>query len=184
MLLDHVLSPTLTDEQFATEVFHVDGEGQAKGVVYCEMQGREATEDDLSDHNLHELLYPGSGYRFECGGLVRVPSPPPLHPRDRESSTKVGGSGVVDTPNTHGISANFNICQTPDIERISNSDVRTYHKRYYCPSNTLVLVHGQVPKELVEEALGKEVPARFALAEREAGAALQCASAMMCGSSC
>ena len=111
VLLDHVLSPTLTDAQFATEVFHVDGDGQAKGVVYCEMQGREATEDDLSDRNLYELLYPGSGYRFECGGL------------------------------------------TPDIERISNVDVRKYHKRYYSPSNTLILVHGPMSKELVEEAL-------------------------------
>jgi Zn-dependent M16 (insulinase) family peptidase len=27
-LLDHVLSPTLTEEQFATEIFHVDGEGE------------------------------------------------------------------------------------------------------------------------------------------------------------
>lgn len=34
------------------------------------MQGREATEDDLSDHNVHELLYADSGYRFECGGLT------------------------------------------------------------------------------------------------------------------
>ncbi len=81
----------------------------------------------------------------------------------------------------HLVSANLNTCQTPDIERISNSDVRTYHKKYYCPSNTLVLVHGQVPKELVEAALGEDVPARFALAEREAGAALQCASATVCG---
>jgi len=111
VLLDHVLSPTLTDEQFATEVFHVDGEGNAKGVVYCEMQGREATEDDLSDHHLHELLYANSGYRFECGGL------------------------------------------TPDIERISNDEVKSYHKRYYAPSNCLILVHGQVSKQLLESAL-------------------------------
>ena len=111
VLLDHVFSPTLTEDQFLTEVFHVDGEGRAKGVVYCEMQGREATEDDLSDHNLHELLYPDSGYRFECGGL------------------------------------------THDIEKISNADVKTYHQRYYSPSNCLILVHGQVTSDLLESAL-------------------------------
>jgi Zn-dependent M16 (insulinase) family peptidase len=113
VLLDHVLSPTLTEEQFATEIFHVDGEGKAKGVVYCEMQGREATEDDLSDHHLHEMLYANSGYSFECGGL------------------------------------------TPEIEKLSNDDVRKYHKRFYSPSNCLILVHGQVSPELLESALNE-----------------------------
>ena len=75
------------------------------------MQGREATEDDLSDHNVHELLYADSGYRFECGGL------------------------------------------TPDIARISNAKVREYHKQHYAPSNSLILVHGQLSQDALESAL-------------------------------
>ena len=75
------------------------------------MQGREATEDDLSDHHLHELLYANSGYRFECGGL------------------------------------------TPDIERLSNDEVRKYHKHHYAPSKCLILVHGSVTTDNIEAAL-------------------------------
>ena len=37
---DHILYPTLSDECFHTEVHHVSGEGEDKGVVYCEMQAR------------------------------------------------------------------------------------------------------------------------------------------------
>lgn len=35
---DHVLFPTLTGEGFVTEVHHLNGRGEDKGVVYCEMQ--------------------------------------------------------------------------------------------------------------------------------------------------
>eukprot|EP00291_Cryptomonas_curvata_P005798 CAMPEP_0172203186 /NCGR_PEP_ID=MMETSP1050-20130122/31124_1 /TAXON_ID=233186 /ORGANISM="Cryptomonas curvata, Strain CCAP979/52" /LENGTH=152 /DNA_ID=CAMNT_0012881333 /DNA_START=127 /DNA_END=582 /DNA_ORIENTATION=- len=70
VFLDHVLRPTLTEPQFQTEIYHVDGDGKQGGVVFCEMQGRESTEDDLSDNAVHGLLYPTSGYRFECGGLT------------------------------------------------------------------------------------------------------------------
>ena len=38
VFLDHVLRPTLTDAQFHTEIYHVDGEGKQGGVVFCEMQ--------------------------------------------------------------------------------------------------------------------------------------------------
>ncbi|KAL7443585.1 hypothetical protein ACHAXH_005955 [Discostella pseudostelligera] len=38
---DHVLFPTLTDSGFITEVHHVNGKGENKGVVYCEMQVRK-----------------------------------------------------------------------------------------------------------------------------------------------
>ena len=41
---DHILYPTLTDECFLTEVHHVSGEGEDKGVVYCEMQARCARD--------------------------------------------------------------------------------------------------------------------------------------------
>jgi Zn-dependent M16 (insulinase) family peptidase len=40
VFLDHVLRPTLTDLQFQTEIYHVDGEGKQGGVVFCEMQAR------------------------------------------------------------------------------------------------------------------------------------------------
>jgi hypothetical protein len=52
------------------EVFHVDGEGRERGVVLSEMQGREATEDDMGDNAAYQLLYPGTGR----------PSPPSLSP--------------------------------------------------------------------------------------------------------
>lgn len=32
--LDHLLSPTLTDSQYMTEVHHINGEGEDAGVVY------------------------------------------------------------------------------------------------------------------------------------------------------
>jgi Zn-dependent M16 (insulinase) family peptidase len=35
---DHVLFATLTEEGFVTEVHCVNGSGEDKGVVYCEMQ--------------------------------------------------------------------------------------------------------------------------------------------------
>eukprot|EP00741_Cyanophora_paradoxa_P022640 tig00021493_g21865.t1 len=68
--MDHLLRPTLTDEAFATEVYHVNAEGQQAGVVFCEMQGRETTEDDLSENALRALVFPDSGYCYEAGGLT------------------------------------------------------------------------------------------------------------------
>ena len=61
--LDHVLFPTLTDtvciafccsymKGFHTEVHHITGTGEDAGVVYCEMQGRQNTCEDLSMHKL------------------------------------------------------------------------------------------------------------------------------------
>lgn len=44
---DHILFPTLTDESFVTEVHHITKEGNDKGVVYCEMQGRENSSGSL-----------------------------------------------------------------------------------------------------------------------------------------
>ncbi|KAJ3248634.1 Presequence protease, mitochondrial [Chytriomyces hyalinus] len=68
VLLDHVLHPTLTDHQFMTEVYHVDGAGAEQGVVYCEMAGREHTEADVTDLRIRQLLFPGTAYAYECGG--------------------------------------------------------------------------------------------------------------------
>ena len=67
---DHILYPCLTDSSFTTEVHHVNGKGEDKGVVYCEMQGRENTEGSLVDRAVLDLLYPNSGYSAETGGKM------------------------------------------------------------------------------------------------------------------
>jgi Zn-dependent M16 (insulinase) family peptidase len=45
--LQHVLSPTLRDAQFITEIFHWDGQAKRQGVVFSEMAARENTSADL-----------------------------------------------------------------------------------------------------------------------------------------
>lgn len=68
--LDHILEPTITDEGFTTEVHHINENGENKGVVYCEMQGRENTDSDLSERACLGALYPNSGYQSETGGCM------------------------------------------------------------------------------------------------------------------
>lgn len=50
VFLDHVLHPTLRDDQYVTEVYHVDGEGKQQGVVFSEMAARENSEADLVEY--------------------------------------------------------------------------------------------------------------------------------------
>uniref|UniRef100_A0A7S2WKA3 Peptidase M16C associated domain-containing protein n=1 Tax=Rhizochromulina marina TaxID=1034831 RepID=A0A7S2WKA3_9STRA len=73
IFVDHILRPTLTEEGFVTEIHHITGEGEDKGVVYCEMQGRENTGGSLVNMKLLELLYPdpACGYQSETGGMMK-----------------------------------------------------------------------------------------------------------------
>ncbi|KAF9436745.1 hypothetical protein BGZ76_003102 [Entomortierella beljakovae] len=101
VFLDHVLHPTLRDDQYVTEVYHIDGEGKQQGVVFSEMAARENSEADLLDLGLRRLLYPTSQtYYYECGGL------------------------------------------TPEIPKMTNEDIREYHKKFYHPSNMTIVVAG------------------------------------------
>ncbi|KAF9925358.1 hypothetical protein FBU30_004829 [Linnemannia zychae] len=101
VFLDHVLHPTLRDDQYVTEVYHVDGEGKQQGVVFSEMASRENSEADLLDLGLRRLLYPDTQtYYYECGGL------------------------------------------TPEIPKMTNDDIREYHKKFYHPSNMTIVVAG------------------------------------------
>ncbi|KAF9182304.1 hypothetical protein BGZ50_004980 [Haplosporangium sp. Z 11] len=101
VFLDHVLHPTLRDDQYVTEVYHVDGEGKQQGVVFSEMAARENSEADLLDLGLRRLLYPKSQtYYYECGGL------------------------------------------TPEIPKMTNDNIREYHKKFYHPSNMTIVVAG------------------------------------------
>lgn len=69
--LDHVLYPLLTDSGFHTEVYHITGEGNDGGVVYCEMQGRENTGESRVNLELLREMYPGvCGYKSETGGVL------------------------------------------------------------------------------------------------------------------
>lgn len=69
--MDHVLSPTLTDEQFITEVHHITGEGDDAGVVYCEMQDHESEMEEIVSRKRKELFYPENcPYRVETGGRL------------------------------------------------------------------------------------------------------------------
>ncbi|RCK65426.1 hypothetical protein Cantr_01093 [Candida viswanathii] len=69
--LDHLMNPTLQDEACLTEVYHIDGKGEEKGVVFSEMQGIESQSWFVVFQKMQETLYAAkSGYSSETGGLM------------------------------------------------------------------------------------------------------------------
>lgn len=69
--LDHLFNPTLTEEACLTEVYHIDGDGKEKGVVFSEMQGIENQSWFVTYMNMQKALYAkNSGYSSETGGLM------------------------------------------------------------------------------------------------------------------
>lgn len=69
--LDHLFHPTLTDDACLTEVYHIDGKGKERGVVFSEMQGIENQAWFITYSQLQKTLYaPASGYSSETGGLM------------------------------------------------------------------------------------------------------------------
>lgn len=69
--LDHLFHPTITDEACLTEVYHIDGKGKEKGVVFSEMQGIESQSWFITYMKLMKTLYAAtSGYSSETGGLT------------------------------------------------------------------------------------------------------------------
>ncbi|KAK6102595.1 Peptidase M16 inactive domain family protein [Brugia pahangi] len=69
--IDHLLSPTLTDAQFMTEVHHINGKGENAGVVYSEMQEYESEMSNIVSWKRKELFYPEyNPYRVETGGRL------------------------------------------------------------------------------------------------------------------
>lgn len=69
VFLDHILRPKINAASFASEVYHIRGDGKEAGVVFCEMQARENTEADLSDRALRDALFHGTPLALESGGL-------------------------------------------------------------------------------------------------------------------
>ncbi|EGC35053.1 hypothetical protein DICPUDRAFT_94647 [Dictyostelium purpureum] len=68
--LKFILTPTLKDSDFVTEVYHLDSNGKDQGVVLCEMQARENTSDDLLEFNMCKNIFEGCGYQYSYGGLT------------------------------------------------------------------------------------------------------------------
>lgn len=69
--MDHILYPLLREEDYLTEVHHINGEGLDGGVVYSEMQGVEQSPSNIMYFALSKVLYPGnSGYSAETGGYL------------------------------------------------------------------------------------------------------------------
>ncbi|KAI6240727.1 Peptidase M16 domain containing protein [Aphelenchoides fujianensis] len=53
---DHLINPLLTPKNYASEVYHVNGDGEEAGVVYSEIQGYENDLDELVDRKMAELV--------------------------------------------------------------------------------------------------------------------------------
>lgn len=69
--LDHILNARIQDAAFVTEVYHIDGEGREKGVVFSEMQAIENTAGEVICSTERKLLYQqDSGYAANTGGLM------------------------------------------------------------------------------------------------------------------
>ena len=67
---DHILHPTMTDAAYTTEVHHITPGFKDAGVVYCEMEARENSAQDILQQEILNLVYPSSPYNYECGGLT------------------------------------------------------------------------------------------------------------------
>ena len=69
VFISHILSPSLTQHAFLTEVFHVNGKGERQGTVYSEMVGRANSESDkLWIESLNLLFGKHTPYGNNCGG--------------------------------------------------------------------------------------------------------------------
>lgn len=78
VFLDHIFRPTLEEMVVKREVFHRDGAGTGRGVVYCEMGGREWSEQDQMDLALRRGVFGRCSeapelrvYGWECGGNTK-----------------------------------------------------------------------------------------------------------------
>ena len=69
--LDHVLNATVDESACLTEVYHIDGKGDEKGVVFSEMQEYEHMSDSLMTAEAQKMLFPPqSGYATNTGGRL------------------------------------------------------------------------------------------------------------------
>lgn len=51
-------------------MYHIDGKGKEGGVVFCEMGGRNNSEDDIFARSLCSMMYPKTSYVYDSGGIT------------------------------------------------------------------------------------------------------------------
>ncbi|SBS85419.1 insulinase, putative [Plasmodium malariae] len=70
--LDFILSPTLEEDMFLSEVHHIYENGTHNGVVYSEMKSVENNCENIVERTVITNLYTNekSGYRYETGGTL------------------------------------------------------------------------------------------------------------------
>lgn len=60
------------DTAYVTEVHHTTGDGTDAGVVYCELQAKENSEEETVYKELVRTIYPpNSGYHWQTGGICK-----------------------------------------------------------------------------------------------------------------
>ncbi len=69
VFVDHVLRPRINEAAFMSEVYYTTSECKEAGVVFCEMHGREHTEEDLCHYALMNALFPGNALSLSSGGI-------------------------------------------------------------------------------------------------------------------
>lgn len=69
--LDHILRPIINRAAFDSEVYHIREDGKEAGVVFCEMQGRENSEADLTEMALQRMLYENTPLAYASGGICK-----------------------------------------------------------------------------------------------------------------
>ncbi|KAI6192068.1 hypothetical protein M3Y97_00296400 [Aphelenchoides bicaudatus] len=70
--MDHLINPLLTPENYRSEVYHVNKEGEEAGVVYSEIQNHENDLDNLVSIERKHLVFPQTpSYHCDTGGRMK-----------------------------------------------------------------------------------------------------------------
>ena len=118
--------------------------------MYCEIQGRENTCDGLTDRELLNHLYPGSGYSSEANGLMDNVRKLTVEQVRRYVVGPHAHTHTSAVPPTHTLAAAIH---SPRACVAARRRERRYHREYYRPDNLCIIVTGQVAPAAILTAL-------------------------------
>ena len=74
--MEHVFFPTMKDNDYITEIHHINKNGKDGGVVYSEMKAIDMAQNGIEFRAMTEFLYPApdgknkSSYAWNSGGAA------------------------------------------------------------------------------------------------------------------